>query len=112
MKDADHAKVATLDELREEGGRLVVVDGEDVALFKRGGMIFAIQNVCAHQHFSKLHEGEVDGLTVTCPMHGWTYSLVTGKAINGDGKVRRYDVNIEGNDVYIESPRRQDLRCP
>ena len=107
--DAVHFKVARVNELHEQCGKLVVVDGEDIALFKRDGRIFAINNVCAHQHFSKLHEGEIDGLTVTCPMHGWTYDLVTGKAINGDGRVRRYNVKIQGNDVYLEFPRGEGL---
>ena len=107
MDDADYIKVAAVNELREQGGKLVVVDGEDIALFKREGTVFAIQNVCAHQHFSKLHEGEITGLNVTCPMHGWTYDLVTGKAVNGDGRVRCYNVRVKGGDVYLEMPRRE-----
>ena len=109
MDHADFIKVAALSDLREQRGKLVVVDGEDVALFKREGTVFAIQNVCAHQHFSRLHEGEINGLSVTCPMHGWTYDLVTGKAVNGDGRVRRYNVRVQGGDVYLEIPRRENL---
>ncbi len=106
--DAEYIKVARVNDLHAQRGKLVVVDGEDIALFNREGRIYAIHNVCAHQHFSKLHEGEIDRLAVTCPMHGWTYDLLTGKAINGDGRVRTYNVRVEGNDVYVEVQKRAD----
>lgn len=98
-------KVARLNEIHEQKGKLVVVDGDDVALFKRNGTVYALHNVCSHQHFSKLHDGEIRGLTVRCPMHGWMYDMVTGTAINGDGRVRTYNVQIKGEDVYLETLR-------
>lgn len=102
--ESEYIKVATVHEIPAQCGRLVIVDGEDIALFKRDGKIYALHNVCAHQHFSKLHEGAIEGLTVTCPMHGWTYDLVSGKAVHGDGAVRTYKVKVKGDDVFIELP--------
>lgn len=104
---SEFIKVARVKEIHEQRGKLVVVNGEDVALFKRDGTIFALHNVCSHQHFSKLHDGEIQGLTIRCPMHGWTYDMVTGKAINGSGRVRTYNVKIEGEDVCLEILRGQ-----
>lgn len=94
-------KVARMDVLHEQRGTLVHVDGEDIALFKRDGVVYALSNVCSHQHFSKLHDGEIEGLRVTCPMHGWTYDLTSGKAINGGGRVRTYDVLVSDGDVFL-----------
>ena len=101
-------KVAHIDMLHEQRGTLVHVDGEDIALFKRDGVVYALHNVCSHQHFSKLHDGEIKDLTVTCPMHGWTYDLKSGKAINGDGRVRRYDVRVKNGDVFLEMKNGND----
>jgi nitrite reductase/ring-hydroxylating ferredoxin subunit len=39
-------------------------------------------------------------------MHGWTYSLETGIALSGSGRVGTYTVKVEGDDVYIEQPVR------
>jgi len=103
---AEFVKVARLDDLHEQRGKLVMVDGEDIALFKRNGAVYALHNVCSHQHFSKLHDGIVEGSHVTCPMHGWTYDMTTGKATNGSGKVRRFNVMIKDNDVYVQRPDR------
>jgi naphthalene 1,2-dioxygenase system ferredoxin subunit len=108
MMKAEFIRVARIDELHEQRGKLIAVDGEDVALFKRDGVVYALQNVCSHQHYSKLHDGEIEGLTVRCPMHGWTYDMITGRAINGDGRVRTYKVRIESENVFIEVKREMD----
>lgn len=102
----DFVKVARLDELHEDRGKLVVVDGEDVALFKRNDAVYALHNVCSHQHFSKLHDGIIEGLRVTCPMHGWTYDMTTGKAVSGSGRVRTYTVIVKDDHVYVERLKR------
>ncbi len=95
-------KVAKLAEIPERGAKLLTLDEQDIALFKVEGKLYAINNVCAHQHFSVLHKGQLDGLQVTCPMHGWSYSLETGKAVSGDGRVRVYQVRVEGDNVFLE----------
>lgn len=104
MPGSQFIKVASVRDIHEGQGTKINVNGEDVAIFKRGDRLFAIHNVCAHQHFSILHRGEVDGLTVSCPMHGWTYDLVTGRSIVGNGKVRTYVVKVVGDDLYLELP--------
>jgi NAD(P)H-dependent nitrite reductase small subunit len=95
-------KVAETKDLKENKGFLVKVDGEEISLFKIGGDIFAIGNVCPHQHFSMLHEGEVAGFNLTCPMHGWTYDLRTGKSVNASGCVKTFPVQIKDGFVTIE----------
>ncbi len=98
---ATERKVARLRDLKERKGKLVCIDGEEIALFNIEGKIFAVGNVCPHQHFSKLHEGALDGKTLTCPMHGWSYDLESGKSINADGKLKTFAVEIRGDDVFL-----------
>jgi len=97
----EFVKIAQVDRLHSRRGTLVEVNGEDIVLFRRGGNVYAISNVCAHQHFSKLHDGSVTDTEVTCPMHGWTYDIRTGGATSGQGRVRSFPVKILGNDVFI-----------
>jgi nitrite reductase (NADH) small subunit len=96
--------VASLGEIPERRSKRCVVDGAEIALWRVSGRIYAVDNVCAHQHMPVLHQGLLDGLLLSCPMHGWTYSLETGKATTGNGRVRAYDVVIDGNDVYVQVP--------
>ena len=95
-------RVACSSDIAEGKSLRVKIGYDEVALWRVRGKLFAIGNVCAHQHFSELHRGILSGLTVTCPMHGWTYSLETGIAVAGSGRVPTYAVKVEGDDVYIE----------
>ena len=97
-------RVTRLSAIPEGKALKVTVAGTDIALWRVRGRIYAIGNVCSHQHFSELHHGSLAGLTVTCPMHGWTYSLETGIAVAGNGRVATYRVRTEGDDVYVEQP--------
>jgi nitrite reductase (NADH) small subunit len=94
-------RVASVGEIPDRRGKLVNVDDEDIALFRVNNRVYALNNVCAHQHFSALHEGTLTGLCVSCPMHGWTYSLETGIAETGNGRVKTYPVKIEGDQVFL-----------
>jgi nitrite reductase (NADH) small subunit len=83
--------------------RITVAD-IDLALFYIGGQFYAVQNECPHQHYSALHESIVNGLEITCPMHGWSFDLTTGKATVGGGRLKCYSVKVVGNDVLVEEP--------
>jgi nitrite reductase (NADH) small subunit len=98
-------KVGMLTDLAEHRGRCVRVGDDEVALWRVEGQIFAISNVCPHQHVSGLHMGVLKGLTVACPMHGWTYSLETGAVEEGEGRVKTYRVLVVEDEIYLERPR-------
>ena len=104
--DPAFVRVARLSDIAEGKSTRVRLGDDEIALWHVRGELYAIGNVCSHQHFSELHHGILSGLTVACPMHGWTYSLETGIALSGSGRVRTYTVRVEGDDVYIERPDR------
>jgi nitrite reductase/ring-hydroxylating ferredoxin subunit len=97
-------KIAELRDIPARAGKRVQVNGTDVALFRREGNIYAINNSCAHQHVSLLHEGGQEGCLVICPRHGWTYDMRTGKSASGQGSVPCYAVRIDGEAVLIDVP--------
>jgi nitrite reductase (NADH) small subunit len=82
----------------------VQVDGEEMVFFAVEGRIYAVRNLCPHQHFSALNLGILKGHEITCPMHGWTFDVRTGRATVGDGRLKRYEVKVIGNDVWVEKP--------
>jgi NAD(P)H-dependent nitrite reductase small subunit len=82
----------------------VRIGDEDIALWRVNGKVYAIGNVCPHQHAAVLYQAILNGLEVTCPMHGWTYSLETGRASEGSGRVRTFRVEIRGDQVMVEEP--------
>lgn len=101
MAEIDFIRAARVDELSDRRGRLVRIGNDEIALYRVNGVVYALNNVCSHEHVSALHKGEVCGLQVSCPMHGWTYSLETGIATTGSGRVKIYPIKIQGSDVFV-----------
>ena len=100
----EFVKVVRRSDLRNRRAILVRIEGEEIALWSVDGEIYAINNVCPHQHFSMLHQGSLAGIHLTCPMHGWTFSLADGRPVTGNGRARTYQVKVEGDDVFVEKP--------
>ena len=97
-------RVARCSDVPERRSKLVHLEGEEIALWRVNGKFYAINNVCPHQHFSKLHEGTLDGLYITCPMHGWSFCLEDGRPQLGNGRASVYRVMVEGGDIFVEKP--------
>jgi len=90
------------EEIPRKRCRLVSIDDTEIAVWHLAdGEFRAINNVCPHQHFSKLHEGTLDGTFLTCPMHGWTFDLDDGKERTGNGRATVYPLVIDGGDLYL-----------
>jgi nitrite reductase/ring-hydroxylating ferredoxin subunit len=95
-------KVATLGELSPGQGKLVQVEGEQIALFNVKGTFHALGAVCPHEG-GPLHEGEVEGDSIVCPWHAFDFKVTTGESsVDPDMRVPIYVVEIRGTDVCIE----------
>jgi len=95
-------RVASVNEVKEGEGRVVSANGVPIALFKVDGEFYAIHNTCLHKG-GPLGEGFLDGNVVTCPWHGWQYDVTTGKNVMMPNiAVKKFNVKIEGNDVFVE----------
>jgi NAD(P)H-dependent nitrite reductase small subunit len=91
----------SIDVVHRRGFRVEVDIETDIALFRVDGAVFAIDNVCRHKHAAVLAEGIVDGNTVTCPLHGWCYNIITGNAVIGSRALRTYTAVERDGNVYV-----------
>lgn len=64
----------------DKPGTFPLQDGTIVAVFRREGKLYCIDNACAHED-GPVGEGEVSGCTVKCPYHEWEYDFTTGKCL-------------------------------
>ena len=77
------------------------------AVYRINGKLYSLNNICPHRHQDQMHNGIIRGLNVMCPVHGWTYSLVTGKNISnkqGIKSLESYEVFELDDYVYVEKP--------
>ena len=82
--------VARLDDLATDGtGLSIPVAGRQIALFRTGAELHALDDSCPHRGGS-LGLGVVLDGDVTCPWHGWHFNLESG--CNTDGLEERVRV--------------------
>ncbi len=101
---ARYLKVGTKADFENlQGGKLVVADGQSIALFNVGGSIYALENTCTHRG-GPLSEGMLAGDVVTCPWHGAEFDIKTGAVLSPPAPraVKSFPVRVSGNDVEVE----------
>ena len=98
-------KVAETTNLAPGEGMAVEVGGNEIALFNVDGTYYAIGGTCSHRG-GPLSDGSLAGSTVTCPWHGATFDVCTGKNLTppAPAEVPSYNVRVEGNDIEVEIP--------
>ncbi|HYF99880.1 MAG TPA: Rieske 2Fe-2S domain-containing protein [Candidatus Saccharimonadales bacterium] len=75
----------------------------EIAVFNFNGTFHAISDSCIHKG-GPLSKGFVDGDIITCPWHGWKYSIKTGKSPHDGGdSVNSYEVRIVEDKIYVNS---------
>jgi len=99
---ASFVRACAVSELKDDGVISVVLGGDEIALVKTEGEVFAIRDWCSHAAVP-LSEGEVDGYTIECWLHGSCFDLRTGRptALPATVPVPVYPVKIEGDDVLV-----------
>ena len=94
-------KVASTSDLKPGENKVVNANGTEMALFNVDGEFFAISNTCLHRG-GPLGEGFLEGDVVSCPWHGWRYSVKTGANVSiPAAKVATYEVKVERNGILV-----------
>lgn len=106
-----YVKIAKSNEIREKKGyKFMFYEDLDIqiAIFRIEGKLYCVDNICPHRHQDRIFEGIINkDLTITCPLHYWTYSLETGENINkkqGIKNLKTYDIFEDNGFVWVEKP--------
>ncbi|MDR7101226.1 nitrite reductase small subunit NirD [Croceicoccus sp. BE223] len=95
--------IGPVDQIEPGTARTLPVEGrEELAVFRTmRGDVFAVVNTCPHKQ-GPLSQGIVHGNVVTCPLHNWNISLVTGRALGDDeGCVPTIPVKVDGGRIFL-----------
>ena len=96
---ARHA--VSLEVLRRDGRALVEVEGRQIAVFRIGDGVYAVDNACPHER-NPLIDGEVVGHDLVCAYHRWRFDLATGGCLVGDASARTYRVEVRDGRAWID----------
>lgn len=104
MAAEDWQRVAALADLQEGEAFPAKFEGESIALYRLGGEIYAIGDVCTHE-FALLSQGFVEDGAIECPLHQAKFDIRTGRCLAAPATedVKCYAVKVEGGDVFVRS---------
>jgi 3-phenylpropionate/trans-cinnamate dioxygenase ferredoxin subunit len=100
---SDYLRACRLADIPEEGTLHVDLGDVPVCLARTQGELFALRDVCSHEEVP-LSEGELDGETIECWLHGSRFDMRTGAptGLPATQPVPVYRTKVEGDDVYVE----------
>ncbi|GAA1156565.1 non-heme iron oxygenase ferredoxin subunit [Ornithinicoccus hortensis] len=102
-EDRGFVRVCTLQDLPEVGAVRADFDGRMVTIARDSrGEVHAFDDTCTHENIS-LAEGEVDGTSIECWLHGSRFDMVSGRptSLPATQPVVVHTVKIQGDDVYV-----------
>lgn len=93
-----------LDALPVGRGRRVCRAGLDLALFRVGDMVYAIDDSCPHAG-GALSNGKLQGTRITCPVHGLKFEIDPERQADPAAlQVRKYAVRVVDGMVVLDTP--------
>jgi nitrite reductase (NADH) small subunit len=100
---AQWVKVCALAEAPRAGQAMEAdAAGVGICLANVGGELSALDNWCPHRR-GPLGQGWVEGGSVVCPWHSWTFNVKTGEAeFPVHERVAVFPVRVEGKDVLVD----------
>lgn len=94
--------VAKISEVPNFGKKTVSAFGLEILLINIKGTIYACENECPHQG-SPLSAAVVKEGTISCPRHGYRFSLSDGSCIDHpEFTLKTYPVQLSGDDILID----------
>ena len=108
VRDAQgYVALAPVEQVPQQGGLVVHVQGVELALFRTPDAVVAVENLCPHAGAS-LAEGTVEQGVVTCPLHGWRFRLCDGCSVEPPGeRIRVFPTKVHDQRVWVRLEEHQ-----
>lgn len=101
--------ICSMSDLKENTGCRFFIDDIEIAVFLVDGNVYALDNVCPHQHAAIIYDGFIEDESVICPAHGWKFDLKNGKLGGCRNGLTSFPVKIQDGQVYVK-PLKKELK--
>lgn len=93
---------AKINEVPNFGKKVVSVSNREILLVNIKGVIHACENECPHQG-SPLNAAVVKEESISCPRHGYRFSLSDGRCNDHpEFTLRIFPVRLDGDDIIVD----------
>lgn len=107
LNESSFLPTCTLAELQRQGRMVLTIEDRQLLLIWTDKGVVALDPQCPHQHVQSLDRGTVACGEITCPNHGWTFSLRTGRARIGSGRIKLYPTRITDETIEVAIPKQR-----
>jgi len=107
----DWVLISTETALPKGKGITAWVDDVELAVFRIGEDWLAVDGRCPHQGAS-LADGCVEGTSVSCPWHGWSFNLHTGQGDRPQALLRTFAVRADAAGLWLDRSPLSQPRAP
>lgn len=103
---SDWVDVAREGELAPGAHRVVDVDDVAIVVYNVEGSYYAVEDLCSHEAYP-LSDGELEGDTITCALHGAKFCLRTGEALSAPAyePVPTFPVRVQDGVIQVRDDR-------
>jgi nitrite reductase/ring-hydroxylating ferredoxin subunit len=95
-------EVCELSDLKEKSGKRFIIDDVEIAVFKVNDEVYALDNICAHQHSPLIYDGFIEDGCVVCPAHGWKFNLSDGRTPEGGKGLTIHHVKLINGKIFVK----------
>ncbi|ADB38544.1 Rieske 2Fe-2S domain-containing protein [Spirosoma linguale] len=93
--------VCTVDDIPMNRAKTLLINGENIAVFRYDDTVSAVSNLCRHQN-GPLGEGKIIDGCITCPWHGYQYLPQNGQSPPPfQEKIETYTVRCLDGTVWV-----------
>ncbi|MEZ4830219.1 MAG: ferric reductase-like transmembrane domain-containing protein [Bacteroidia bacterium] len=94
-------RVCDVREIPDRRAKMILANGENIAVFRYGNRFSAVSNLCKHQN-GPLGEGKIVGDCIVCPWHGYEYNPEDGTSPPPfKEKVATYNLVLKGTVLFV-----------
>ncbi len=100
---------ARVDEIPDGERKILNINNLSIGLFHHKGNWYALKNICLHRG-GPVCTGTLEGDTLTCPWHGFQYSVTDGHLLVDDSAhLDSYHIQVRDGEIHLFVPDRAPL---
>ena len=101
----EYIQVSDTTDIESESSVSIEVNGIDILICNTEEGFFAVQDLCTHA-FTPLCGGHIQGILISCPLHGAVFNLKTGEVMSPPAfeELKTFQLKIEGTSISVEIP--------
>jgi 3-phenylpropionate/trans-cinnamate dioxygenase ferredoxin component len=100
----DYVTVGQAAEVPEGELRAFAVNGEEVAVARVEGALYAFSDICTHRKCNLATGGEIEGTDIFCECHGSGFSMATGEVVEPPATepIATYPVREQDGELQVQ----------